>query len=385
MTPDIAARLNSALAERYRIDRELGAGGMATVYLAHDLKHDRDVAIKVLKPELGEVLGAERFLAEIKVTANLRHPNLLPLFDSGDADGLLFYVMPYIEGQTLRARMQLEQQLPVDDTLRIIALLASALDYAHARGVIHRDLKPENILLQAGQPLIADFGIALAVAHAGGDRITQTGISLGTPHYMSPEQAAGDRAVDARSDQYALGAIAYEALTGEPPHTGATAQVLIARLMTEAPRSVRGARPSVSASVDAAVLRALSKAPADRFASCGDLSRALAVDAQHTSPALAAPRRSRALAGMAAGAVIFFALAALFVVSRRDGRLTAATTPGASIAVLPFTDLSPDHTNAFLGDGVAETLINALVNVPGLSVAARTSAFSFRDKAGDVR
>ena len=205
---DVATRLSHALADRYRVERELGAGGMATVYLAHDLKHDRDVAVKVLKPELAAVLGAERFLREIKVTANLQHPNLLPLFDSGEADGLLYYVMPYLEGETLRARVQRERQFPVDETIRLISLMAGALDFAHARGVIHRDLKPENILLQAGQPVIADFGIALAIAQAGGDRVTQTGLSLGTPHYMSPEQAAGDRAVDARSDQYALAAIA---------------------------------------------------------------------------------------------------------------------------------------------------------------------------------
>ena len=271
---DTIARLSAALGDRYRIERELGAGGMATVYLAHDLKHERQVAIKVLKPELGAVLGAERFLAEIKVTANLQHPNLLPLFDSGEADGLLYYVMPYIEGETLRGRLRREQQLPVDETIRMVALMANALDFAHARGVVHRDLKPENILLQAGQPIIADFGIALAVSNAGGERITQTGLSLGTPHYMSPEQAAGDRAVDARTDQYALAALTYEMLTGEPPHTGATAQVIIARLMTETPRSITSARPAVAQGVDAAVQRALSKTPADRFATCADFARA---------------------------------------------------------------------------------------------------------------
>src|SRR5204863_4435452 len=179
--------------------------------------HDRAVAIKVLKPELGAVLGAERFLSEIKVTANLQHPNLLPLFDSGEADGLLYYVMPYIEGETLRARLEREQQLPVEETVRLVALMAGALDFAHARGVVHRDLKPENIVLQAGQPVIADFGIALAVCNAGGNRITQTGLSLGTPQYMSPEQATGDRVIDGRSDIYALATVAYEMLTGDPP------------------------------------------------------------------------------------------------------------------------------------------------------------------------
>src|SRR5215216_8157450 len=250
---DALLQLKESLADRYDIEREIGAGGMATVYLARDLRHDRHVALKVLKPDLGAVLGVDRFLSEIKVTANLQHPNLLPLFDSGEAEGLLFYVMPYVEGESLRARIAREKQLPVHEAIRIATSVASALDYAHRHGVIHRDLKPENILLHEGQPLVADFGIALAVSNAGGNRITQTGLSLGTPHYMSPEQAAGDRAVDARTDQYALAALTYEMLTGEPPHTGATAQVVIARLMTETPRSISSARPAVPKAIDTAV------------------------------------------------------------------------------------------------------------------------------------
>src|SRR5207244_1826897 len=210
--------------DRYAIDREIGAGGMATVYLARDVRHDRPVALKVLNPELGAVLGVERFLAEIRVTANLQHPNLLPLFDSGEADGLLFYVMPFIDGESLRAKLAREKQLPIDDAVRIAVAVASALDYAHRHGVIHRDLKPENILLHEGQPLIADFGIALAVSNAGGARITQTGLSLGTPQYMSPEQATGDRIIDGRTDIYSLGAMLYEMLTREPPHAGTTAR-----------------------------------------------------------------------------------------------------------------------------------------------------------------
>src|SRR5574342_103638 len=228
---DVISSLRSALAERYAIEREIGAGGMATVYLARDLRHDRLVALKLLNPELGAVLGVERFLAEIKVTANLQHPNLLPLFDSGEAEGLLFYVMPFVEGESLRARLDREKQLPIDEAIRIAVAVANALDYAHSHHVIHRDLKPENILLQAGQPVVADFGIALAVSNAGGTRVTQTGLSLGTPQYMSPEQAAGDRVIDGRSDIYSLGAILYEMLTGEPPHTGATVQAIIARVL----------------------------------------------------------------------------------------------------------------------------------------------------------
>src|SRR4051812_18297747 len=269
------ARLGTALEGRYTVDREVGRGGMATVYLARDLRHNRRVALKVLNPELGAVLGVERFLAEIEVTANLQHPNLLPLFDSGTADGLLFYVMPFVEGESLRARLGREQQLPVEEAVRIAVAIAAALDYAHAHGVIHRDLKPENILLQAGQPVIADFGIALAVSNAGGARVTQTGLSLGTPQYMSPEQATGDRVIDGRTDIYSLAAMTYEMLAGEPPHSGTSAQAIIAKLMTTDPQPVRVLRPSVPAHVAMAVEQALAKLPADRFASAKDFAAAL--------------------------------------------------------------------------------------------------------------
>ncbi|HTE44744.1 MAG TPA: protein kinase [Gemmatimonadaceae bacterium] len=272
---DPVAHLNSALAGRYEVEREIGAGGMATVYLARDVKHDRRVALKLLNAELGAVLGVERFLSEIKVTANLQHPNLLPLFDSGEADGLLFYVMPFVEGETLRSRLTREKQLPVDEAVRITVAIAGALDYAHTRGVIHRDLKPENILLQHGQPMVADFGIALAVANAGGQRVTQTGLSLGTPQYMSPEQATGDRVIDGRSDIYSLGAVLYEMLSGDPPHTASTSQAIVAKLLTETPRSVRASRPSVPENVDAAIEHSLEKLPADRFVTAREFSEAL--------------------------------------------------------------------------------------------------------------
>src|SRR5574341_1051805 len=232
----VAERLSNALADRYRIERELGAGGMATVYLAHDVRHDRRVALKALRPELAAVIGAERFLKEIKVTANLQHPHILGLIDSGEADGLLYYVMPFVEGESLRWRLTREKQLPIEDAVRITGEVASALDYAHRHGIIHRDIKPENILLHDGQALVADFGIALAVSAAGGTRMTETGMSLGTPHYMSPEQAMGEREISARSDVYALGAVLYEMLVGEPPFTGPTAQAIVAKVVTETPR-----------------------------------------------------------------------------------------------------------------------------------------------------
>jgi serine/threonine-protein kinase len=268
-------RLGAALAGRYTIDREVGRGGMATVYLARDVRHHRRVALKVLNPELGAVLGTERFLAEIEVTANLQHPNLLPLFDSGEVDGLLFYVMPFVEGESLRARLDREKQLPVDEAVRIATAIAGALDYAHRQHVIHRDLKPENILLQEGQPLIADFGIALAVSKAGGARITQTGLSLGTPQYMSPEQATGDRAVDGRTDIYSLGAMLYEMLVGDPPHSASTSQAIIAKVLTEKAASVRASRPSVPPHVESAIARALEKLPADRFSSAREFADAV--------------------------------------------------------------------------------------------------------------
>ncbi len=242
---DVTQRLSALLADRYRIERELGQGGMATVYLARDLKHDRDVALKVLKPELALALGAERFLAEIRVMATLQHPNLLPLFDSGEADGLLFYVMPFFEGDTLRTRLEKEPQLPVDETIRLVDADGRRPRFrACARRDPSRPQAGEHPAA-GGQPVIADFGIALAVAHAGGERITETGLSLGTPHYMSPEQAAGTDDVDARSDQFALGAVTYEMLVGEPPHTGPTLPAIIARVMTETPRSIRATRPAV--------------------------------------------------------------------------------------------------------------------------------------------
>ena len=273
--PTIIQRVRSSLESRYAIESEVGRGGMATVFRARDLRHDRTVALKVLDPELAAILGVDRFLAEIRVMARLQHPNLLPLFDSGDANGLPFYVMPFVDGESLRARLDRDRQLPVDEAIRITASVASALEYAHAHGIIHRDLKPENILLQAGQPVVADFGIALALSNAGGTRFTQTGLSLGTPQYMSPEQASGDRIVDGRSDIYSLGVLLYEMLTGAPPHSAPTLQAVMALLMTERPRAVRTLRPAVPEHVESAIDRALEKLPADRWTSAREFADAL--------------------------------------------------------------------------------------------------------------
>ena len=273
---DAVDRLNAALEGRYRIESELGEGGMATVYLADDLKHERKVALKVLKPELAAVVGAERFLAEIKTTANLQHPHILPLFDSGEADSFLFYVMPWVEGESLREKLDREHQLPVDDAVRIATNVAEALDYAHRQGVIHRDIKPGNVLIHDGQPVISDFGIALAVGTAGQGRLTETGLSMGTPHYMSPEQATGDLSVGAASDVYALGCVLYEMLVAEPPYTGGTPQAILGKIIAGELASASKHRSSVPTNVDAAISKALEKVPADRFIGAQDFARALA-------------------------------------------------------------------------------------------------------------
>jgi len=272
---DLKDRLQATLRSKYTVEREIGAGGMATVYLARDLKHDREVALKVLRPELSAVLGVDRFLNEIRIAAQLDHPHILTLIDSGEADGLLYYVLPYVRGESLRKRLDHERQLSVDDALAITRQVASALDYAHAKGVVHRDVKPENILIHEGEAILTDFGIAMAVKQAGGNRLTETGLSLGTPQYMSPEQATGDRTLDARSDVYSLAAVLYEMLAGEPPHNGPTSQAVIAKLMTERATRLRVLRDTVPEGVDAAVARALAKVPADRYSNAGQFSRAL--------------------------------------------------------------------------------------------------------------
>ncbi len=319
---DTMSRLAAALSDRYRLDRELGAGGMATVYLAHDVKHDRDVAIKVLHPDLGAALGGERFLTEIRTTARLQHPHILPLLDSGEADGLLYYVMPLVTGETLRARLERERQLPIADAVRIAREVASALDYAHRQNVIHRDIKPENILLHDGSALVADFGIALAVQSAGGQRMTQTGLSLGTPQYMSPEQAMGERTIDARSDIYALGAVTYEMLAGDAPFLGSNVQAIVAKVLSEKPTPLHTLRDTVPEHIETAVLTALAKLPADRFASAAEFATALGATASTTTVSgarrAAPPSRAARVARIAPWALTVALAAALAAVYARQ-------------------------------------------------------------------
>jgi serine/threonine protein kinase len=330
---DVLSRLNAALEGRYRIERELGAGGMAIVYLAEDLKHERKVALKVLKPELAAVVGADRFLAEIKTTANLLHPHILPLHDSGEAGGFLFYVMPYVEGETLRARLEREKQLPIDEAVRIATDVAEALHTAHEQGVIHRDIKPANILLSRGRPLVADFGIALAVSAAGGGRLTETGLSMGTPFYMSPEQASADREPTAASDVYSLGCVLYEMLVGDPPHMGGNAQAVLVKVLTdEAPPATR-ARPSIPPNVDAAVRRALEKLPADRFRSAQAFARALGDPGfRHAPPSAgvsAQPQPARMWNRVSIGAT---GLAAVLAMAAAWGWLRPVPEPSPAVA-----------------------------------------------------
>lgn len=357
MTGVVPTTLVTALADRYRVERELGVGGMATVYCAHDLKHDRDVAIKVLHPDLGAALGGERFLTEIRTTARLQHPHILPLLDSGEANGLLYYVMPLVTGETLRARLEREKQLPIADAVRIAREVASALDYAHRQNVIHRDIKPENILLHDGSALVADFGIALAVQSAGGQRMTQTGLSLGTPSYMSPEQAMGERTIDARSDVYALGAMTYEMLAGEPPFTGPTVQAIVAKVMSTEPAAIASLRKAVPVNVAAAVLAALEKLPADRCESAKAFSEMLSntsatfAHPAATAPGLYATASSGSSRAVVAGALVV-AVVSLGLAAFAWQRASNGSPPPVVALALDLPNARPELARfAVSGDG----------------------------------
>jgi serine/threonine-protein kinase len=324
---DALDRTRAALSDSYMIDREVGRGGMATVYLAQDLKHQRQVAIKVLHPDIAASLGRERFLREIGIVANLRHRGILPLYDSGEADGLLYYVMPYVEGPTLRDRLDREKQLPVEEALRITSELAAALDEAHSHGVIHRDVKPENVLFEGDQPLIADFGVATALEEAGGEKLTRTGVAVGTPSYMSPEQAAGGQA-DARSDEYALACVLYEMLGGTPPFTGPTPQAVMARHALDPVPDLATVRSTVPEGVIAAVEKAMSKVPADRYPTAGAFAQALERGDEKRRRAAGRRRRGLAVGALLAAAVLTVA----YVVMDREGN----EPPALRLAVLPF-------------------------------------------------
>ena len=338
----LSERLTAALADRYRIERELGQGGMATVYLAEDLKHKRRVALKVLKPELAAVLGAERFVQEITTTAALQHPHILPLFDSGEADGFLYYVMPFIDGETLRAKLDRETQLGVDEAVRIASDVAGALHYAHAHGVIHRDIKPENIMLDDGVALLADFGIAVAVTRAGATRLTETGLSLGTPAYMSPEQVAGERHLDARSDVYALACVTYEMLAGDPPFVASHPQAVMAKHVTDPAPPITTTRPGVSTALAKSLAKALSKAPADRFDGAAAFAAAMKVDP------------------------------------------TGGVSLAPILVVVPFGNQSPNPDNEYFVDGLTEEIIAGLSRVQGLRVISRNSAMMLKGAGKDT-
>jgi eukaryotic-like serine/threonine-protein kinase len=380
VTP-IDSSLATALAGRYTIERELGQGGMATVYLAHDLRHDRPVAMKVLRPELTASLGPERFLREVRTTARLDHPHILPLLDSGDTEGILWYTMPYVEGESLRERLRREGQLPIEHALRIASEVADALDYAHEQKIVHRDIKPENILLARGHARVADFGIARALEAAGGGQLTQTGMAVGTPAYMSPEQASG-AAVDARSDIYALGCVLYEMLAGEPPFTGPTPQAVIARRFTETPRPLHATRDRVPPYVENAVAQALARTPADRFETASEFARALelvSAAALPSTPAL--PSMSALWGGRRLAAMLVLGIAiglgVLFAWRRSQPKAVSSADAAKRVAVLPFENVS-SPADAYFADGLTDAVRGKLAAVPGLQVIASTSANQYR-------
>jgi serine/threonine protein kinase/Flp pilus assembly protein TadD len=346
-------RIRGAFSDTYTIDRELGRGGMATVYLAQDAKHERLVALKVLHPDLAASLGPDRFLREIKLAARLNHPHILPLHDSGEASGFLYYVMPYVEGESLRERLDRDHQLPIDEAVHHTRAIASALDYAHRQGIVHRDIKPENVMLYEGEAMVMDFGIAKAVSSAGSDTITQTGMMIGTPAYVSPEQAAGEPNLDGRSDQYSLGCVLYEMLSGERPFTGATPQAVMTKRFTEAVKPVRTIRSSVPEPVEKALTRAMSVDAGARYKTAAQFAQALAAGSVTT------PTDTTTLPQQ-------------------------AVSSAKSVAVLPFANMSNDAENEYFADGMAEEIINALSKIQSLRVASRTVSFALKGKNEDL-
>ena len=346
-------QLRTALTNSYIIDRELGRGGMATVYLAQDCKHDRIVALKVLHPELAASLGPERFLREIKLVARLNHPHILPLFDSGEADAFLYYVMPYVEGESLRERLDREKQLPVDEAVHHAKAIASALDYAHRQNIVHRDIKPENVMLYEGEAMVMDFGIAKAVSAASGETLTQTGMMVGTPAYVSPEQAAGEQNLNGHSDQYSLACVLYEMLSGERPFTGSNAHAVMTKRFTEAAAPLKSVRGSVPDHVERAVGKAMATDPSARYGTTALFAQALG------SEILATPTNTATIP-------------------------QAIVSAAKSIAVLPFANMSAEPENEYFADGMAEELISALSKIHSLRVASRTSSFAFKGKNEDI-
>ena len=347
---DLLRRLQAALAERYDLDREIGRGGMATVYLAQDVRHHRSVAVKVLHPELALSLGSDRFLREIQIAARLQHPHIVPLYDSGQAGEFLYYVMPFVDGESLRQRLERERHLPLEEALKIARAVAAALDYAHRQQIVHRDIKPENVMLHEGEAMVTDFGIAKAVTAAAATSLTQTGTAVGTPAYMSPEQASGEIELDGRSDVYSLGCLVFEMLAARTPYTGPTAQAIIAHAFTDPVPALRAFREAVPEWVEHAVAKALAKDPAERYATAAQFGQALGGSGVTLPP---------------------------------GGTVTTATA-AKSIAVLPFVNMSADRENEYFSDGIAEEIINALTKVQALRVASRTSAFAFKGRSEDI-
>jgi eukaryotic-like serine/threonine-protein kinase len=387
--PSIEA-VRQALTDRYTLESLIGEGGMATVWRARDLKHGRDVALKILRDELAAAVGAQRFLREVRVTARLQHPHVLALFDSGEVEGTPWYAMPLIHGETLRARLQRERQLSVEEAVQLTRQVAAALAHAHARGVIHRDVKPENILLQDGHAYVADFGVALAVAQVDDGRLTDTGMAVGTLTYMSPEQATGERGVDGRSDQFALGAMAYEMLVGEPPHRGATLQALVARIVLTPPTPLHTMRPGLPPALEVAILRSLAKVPADRFPSVEAFSAALGtalptpaatpVPAGAPDARVATVSRRWALVGVLAAGIVF----AVRVFTRERATAPVPTSGQIVLAVLPCEDRTKDAALAYIADGLSENLVNRLTHVRGLQVIPRGIVRTASGAGGDA-